>query len=202
VKVGGRTLLSSQSRARTLICTHRLCERPFLERLNRCFRDVASVHFFVATLAPFLQGWTCHSRLGQNFPLPEIQLGCIFGVPFGLMVHPSMAVPTHQLVTSSDDGVGTRRLILRSWVHCWPEWSGCSSPRGSTRPSGTCLAPVYIGSGNGGRSDGRNWCPSVKVYSCLENLVDTPQHHSSHDQPPDFRATALSDTVVSLLVPR
>jgi hypothetical protein len=155
--------------------------------------------FFSSVLyPPFLQGWACHSQLEQNSPLPENQLGCVFGVPAGLMVHPSMAVSTHRLVTSSDDGVGTWRLILRSWVHCWPEWLGCSSPRGSTRPSGTCLAPVYVGSGSGGR----NWCPSVKVYSCLENLVDTPQHHSSHDQAPDFRATALCDTVVSLLVPR
>jgi hypothetical protein len=202
VKAGGRTLLSSQSRACILFCTHRFCGRPFLERLKRCLRDAASVHFFVSTLAPFLQGWACHSQLEQSSPLPEIQLGCVFSVPFGLMVHPSMAVPTHRLVTSSDDGVGTWRLILRSWVHFWPEWSGCSSPRGSTRPSGTCLAHVYFGSAGRGRSGGRNWCPSVEVYSCLENLVDTPQHHSSHDQAPDFRATALCDTVVCLLVPR
>jgi hypothetical protein len=50
--------------------------------------------------------------LSDNFPLPEIQLGCVFGVPLGLMVHPSMAVPTRRLATSSDDGVGTWRLIL------------------------------------------------------------------------------------------
>ena len=78
------SLLSSQSRACTLFCTHRFCGRAFLERLKRCFRDAAGVHFFVSTLAPFLQGWACHSQLERSFPLPEVQLGCVFGVPFGL----------------------------------------------------------------------------------------------------------------------
>jgi hypothetical protein len=34
-------------------------------------------------------------------------------VPLGLVVHPSMAVPTHPMGTSSDEGVGTWRLVLR-----------------------------------------------------------------------------------------
>jgi hypothetical protein len=71
--------------------------------------------FFSVLFLPSSESELVIVSLSENFPLPEIQLGCVFGVPLGLMVHPSMAVPTHRLATSSDDGVGTWRLILHKF---------------------------------------------------------------------------------------
>jgi hypothetical protein len=46
-------------------------------------------------------------------PSPRLSSAFFRGVPFGLVVHPSMAVSTHHSGTSSDDGVGTWRPVLR-----------------------------------------------------------------------------------------
>jgi hypothetical protein len=63
----------------------------------------------------FCSGVFClpRQRLTISTPSPRLSSAWFSGVPVGLVVHPSIAVATHRLVTSSDDGLGAWRPILR-----------------------------------------------------------------------------------------
>lgn len=63
----------------------------------------------------FCSGVFCRprQRLTIRTPSPRLSSASFSDVPLGLVVHPSMAVSTRHLVTSSDDGLGTWRPILR-----------------------------------------------------------------------------------------
>jgi hypothetical protein len=63
----------------------------------------------------FCSGVFCRprQRLTISAPSPRLSSASFSGVPLGLVVHPSIAVSTHHLVTSSDDGLGAWRPILQ-----------------------------------------------------------------------------------------
>jgi len=65
-------------------------------------------------------------------PSPTLSSVSSFGVPLGLVVHPSMAVSTHRLVRRPMMVWERGGRFYKSWVRCRPKWVVCSSPRGST----------------------------------------------------------------------
>jgi len=138
-----------------------------------------------------------HDRIS---PSPRLSSAFSRGVPFGLVVHPSMAVPTHHSGTSSDDGVGTCALFFGSRVRLRPDWGRRGTPRGSTRPSGTCLASIRLSSVDCGYRGSRR--PSVEFHPLLEDLVDTPQQHPSHNQTAHFRTTPFFHALICMFIPR
>src|SRR5689334_794883 len=91
---------------------------------------------------------------------------------------------------SDSPSVGTWRPILQRRVRCRPEWGACSSPRGSTRPSGTSLASLGFSSAGHGPA----WAGHRRgeLHAVPEDLKDAPYEHPRHHQPAHFLSTNLS----------